>query len=214
MRVCRAAAGRTPTSPDFCTCGEYLRWEPTNFVAARRLRPPTVRAAAARSAGGGSTSEPDAAPASRRSVGRARARRRDGGPTGAVRARVTGDAPPGAAVLMLRLPDDAGASDGAGRDVGGAGRAGDDRRGDPQPVRGRRQLRPERCGGCRRAGGRSRRRRRISCRTAPAGPTSRSSQIHLHPPRSARSAGAAVAVRGGRGVARVWGRGRGGAGDA
>jgi hypothetical protein len=34
MRVCKSCGRENPDERDFCECGEYLRWEPTNFVPA------------------------------------------------------------------------------------------------------------------------------------------------------------------------------------
>jgi hypothetical protein len=32
VRVCRSCGRENPDDADFCSCGEYLRWEPTNFL--------------------------------------------------------------------------------------------------------------------------------------------------------------------------------------
>jgi beta-lactam-binding protein with PASTA domain len=32
VRVCRSCGRENPDDADFCSCGEYLRWEPTNFM--------------------------------------------------------------------------------------------------------------------------------------------------------------------------------------
>ena len=32
MRICRSCGRENPDESDFCTCGEYLRWEPTNYL--------------------------------------------------------------------------------------------------------------------------------------------------------------------------------------
>ena len=34
MRVCRSCGRENPDESDFCSCGEYLRWEPTSHVQA------------------------------------------------------------------------------------------------------------------------------------------------------------------------------------
>jgi beta-lactam-binding protein with PASTA domain len=34
MRTCQSCGRENPTGQDFCECGEYLRWEPTQFVPA------------------------------------------------------------------------------------------------------------------------------------------------------------------------------------
>lgn len=34
MRICSSCGRENPDDADFCVCGEYLRWEPTNFVQA------------------------------------------------------------------------------------------------------------------------------------------------------------------------------------
>jgi hypothetical protein len=52
-RRCRAripqSCGReNPDDPDFCSCGEYLRWEPTDFVQA--ITPAMAQKAAAEAA--------------------------------------------------------------------------------------------------------------------------------------------------------------------
>jgi beta-lactam-binding protein with PASTA domain len=118
MRVCRACGRENPDDADFCTCGEYLRWEPTNFVEAAKPAPaastdsaPTEEQVPAEVEDPNLTLAPEAA----RPVG-ARSGAAGGGggaglPVGAAADR--GDAPPGAAALMLRLPDDAGGSEGA-----------------------------------------------------------------------------------------------------
>ena len=41
MRECRSCGRVNPDDADFCECGEYLRWEPTDYLPAvpRRRRP-------------------------------------------------------------------------------------------------------------------------------------------------------------------------------
>ena len=34
MRTCQSCGKENPPDRDFCSCGEYLRWEPTGFVQA------------------------------------------------------------------------------------------------------------------------------------------------------------------------------------
>ncbi|MGN6869364.1 MAG: hypothetical protein ACTHMY_13275, partial [Solirubrobacteraceae bacterium] len=34
MRICATCGRENPDDADFCVCGEYLRWEPTNYVQA------------------------------------------------------------------------------------------------------------------------------------------------------------------------------------
>src|SRR3954449_6800310 len=34
MRTCQSCGKENPPDQDFCSCGEYLRWEPTGFVQA------------------------------------------------------------------------------------------------------------------------------------------------------------------------------------
>ncbi|MGZ4296529.1 MAG: hypothetical protein ACXVE4_05300, partial [Solirubrobacteraceae bacterium] len=51
MRICRSCGRENPDESDFCTCGEYLRWEPTNFM-------PSVTAPADAQAQSNGTSAP------------------------------------------------------------------------------------------------------------------------------------------------------------
>ena len=44
MRVCASCGRENPDDADFCVCGEYLRWEPTNHV--RAVSPAAGRRAA------------------------------------------------------------------------------------------------------------------------------------------------------------------------
>src|SRR5215211_4653504 len=34
MRVCQSCGKENPQDQDFCSCGEYLRWEPTGYMQA------------------------------------------------------------------------------------------------------------------------------------------------------------------------------------
>ncbi len=40
MRTCQACGRENPDDQDFCECGEYLRWEPTQYVQAVEPTPP------------------------------------------------------------------------------------------------------------------------------------------------------------------------------
>jgi beta-lactam-binding protein with PASTA domain len=109
MRTCRACGRKNPDDSDFCACGEYLRWEPTNFAQAVAPAPAAAPAGAGvagheaptEAADPNTTLAPDA-------VGPV-AVRSDASPGGAP---APGEPPPGAAALMLRLPDDDGAAQG------------------------------------------------------------------------------------------------------
>lgn len=116
MRVCRSCGRENPDGSDFCGCGEYLRWEPTNYIPA--VAAPATDTAAAngeQAAEGNATPAYDADP-NMTLAGDVAAPldRRWGGGAGAPPAPGTpgsGDAPPGAAALLLRLPNDDGASE-------------------------------------------------------------------------------------------------------
>ena len=80
VRVCRSCGRENPDESDFCTCGEYLRWEPTNFlpsVAAPDAQTPQSNGAAvptpaeAATPGGATAGAPGAAGAAPRSGGSA-----------------------------------------------------------------------------------------------------------------------------------------------
>src|SRR4051794_683878 len=45
MRTCQSCGKENPDDADFCSCGEYLRWEPTGFVQA--ITPEMAQKAAA-----------------------------------------------------------------------------------------------------------------------------------------------------------------------
>jgi len=34
MRTCQSCGKENPPDQDFCSCGEYLRWEPTGYMQA------------------------------------------------------------------------------------------------------------------------------------------------------------------------------------
>ena len=57
MRTCQSCGKENPADRDFCSCGEYLRWEPTGFVQA--ITPEMAAEAAAQAA---PPKEPDPAP--------------------------------------------------------------------------------------------------------------------------------------------------------
>jgi len=59
MTTCQSCGKENPPDRDFCSCGEYLRWEPTGFVQA--ITPEMAAEAAAQSA---PPSAPDPAPPS------------------------------------------------------------------------------------------------------------------------------------------------------
>ena len=48
MRTCQSCGKENPNDRDFCSCGEYLRWEPTGFVQA--ITPEMAAEAAAQAA--------------------------------------------------------------------------------------------------------------------------------------------------------------------
>src|SRR3954454_13379326 len=48
MRTCQSCGKENPPEQDFCSCGEYLRWEPTGFVQA--ITPEMAAEAAAQAA--------------------------------------------------------------------------------------------------------------------------------------------------------------------
>jgi beta-lactam-binding protein with PASTA domain len=109
MRTCRACGRKNPDDSDFCTCGEYLRWEPTNYVQAVAPAPAAATGGPAVADDGAPTelADPNAtvAPDAVRPAGVRPDAGRDGAPA-------AGEPPPGAAALMLRLPDDDGATEG------------------------------------------------------------------------------------------------------
>ena len=115
MRVCKSCGRENPDERDFCECGEYLRWEPTNFVpavSAPASDPAKTEEAPAQELDPNVTVAADAA-----GPGRAWGAPAAPGGLGSGVAPMpgtpgSGDAPPGAAALMLRLPEDDSASPG------------------------------------------------------------------------------------------------------
>jgi beta-lactam-binding protein with PASTA domain len=138
VRVCRSCGRENPDDSDFCSCGEYLRWEPTNYL-------PSVGAPEADTAAGSNgtaPAAPSAAPAPASTGAPAGGSAPAGGqsppahldpnitlagdavaPAGSVwpgaagtprapGAPGAGEPPPGAAALSLRLPGDDGAAEG------------------------------------------------------------------------------------------------------
>jgi beta-lactam-binding protein with PASTA domain len=130
MRICRSCGRENPDESDFCTCGEYLRWEPTNFL-------PSVAAPAesesAHANGAAASPAPAEAPGAAPAPAAARTPAGAGGhpmtpqdldpnvtlgpemilPASGSGASGTGDQPPpGAAALSLRLPGEDGAGEG------------------------------------------------------------------------------------------------------
>ena len=138
MRVCRSCGRENPDDADFCSCGEYLRWEPTNFlpsVAAPEAEAGQANGAAAPApaetgapAGGGVNRTPPTPAGSARpatapggghpmspqdldpnvTLGPEMILPAGGGGSGGA----AGAPPPGAAALTLRLPGDDGADGG------------------------------------------------------------------------------------------------------
>ncbi|HEY1715191.1 MAG TPA: PASTA domain-containing protein [Solirubrobacteraceae bacterium] len=133
MRICRSCGRENPDDSDFCSCGEYLRWEPTNFLPS--VAAPDAEAAQANgtaapapaetgaSGGAASAAGGRAAPAAARGGHPMSPQDLDpnitlgpemilpaGGGSGA--GGPGGAPPPGAAALSLRLPGDDGADGG------------------------------------------------------------------------------------------------------
>ena len=127
MRVCRGCGRENPDESDFCGCGEYLRWEPTNYL-------PSVAAPADAQANGADPA-PEAADAAAPGAGApasAAASAAGGHPmtpqdldpnitigpemilpgASAGGGGLAGAPPPGAAALSLRLPGEDGAGEG------------------------------------------------------------------------------------------------------
>jgi beta-lactam-binding protein with PASTA domain len=113
VRVCRSCGRENSDESDFCSCGEYLRWEPTNYVQAVAPPPKTAPPAnGADPAAGESVAPPPTEPLDPNVTLEAGAVATPNGHAAA--SRVSGAAPPnapppGAAALTLRLPDDDGA---------------------------------------------------------------------------------------------------------
>jgi beta-lactam-binding protein with PASTA domain len=137
VRICRSCGRENPDESDFCSCGEYLRWEPTNFlpsVAASDADAAQANGAAAAApaesaapAAGGAAPTPAAAPRPAAPAGGHPMSPQDldpnitlgpemirpaGGGAGPGGAGGAGSPPPGAAALSLRLPGDDGADGG------------------------------------------------------------------------------------------------------
>ncbi|HEX3978684.1 MAG TPA: PASTA domain-containing protein [Solirubrobacteraceae bacterium] len=138
MRVCRSCGRENPDESDFCSCGEYLRWEPTNFLPSvsapdAEVAPSNGAAPGAETAApapGGAASEAAAAAAARRAAAPAGGHPMSpqdldpnitlgpemilpaGGAGGSGAGGLGGAPPPGAAALSLRLPGDDGADGG------------------------------------------------------------------------------------------------------
>jgi beta-lactam-binding protein with PASTA domain len=137
VRICRSCGRENPDESDFCTCGEYLRWEPTNFlpsVAAPNADAAQANGAAApapaeTSAGGGAAvggaaSGAAGAPRPASPAGGHPMSPQDLDPNitigpemilpagGAPGGGLAGAPPPGAAALSLRLPGEDGADGG------------------------------------------------------------------------------------------------------
>jgi beta-lactam-binding protein with PASTA domain len=128
VRICRSCGRENPDESDFCTCGEYLRWEPTNYLPsvapadaqANGAAAPEAAEAAAPGAGA-----PAAAPASAGGAHPMTPQDLDpnitlgpemilpgAGAGGAGGGGLAGAPPPGAAALSLRLPGEDGAGEG------------------------------------------------------------------------------------------------------
>ena len=114
MKICPSCGRENADSRDFCECGEYLRWEPTQHLEAVK---PSGSGQDAGTADAPTepqppVGDPDVTLAPARAVGRpadpagSRGGSGDGG-----QAAVT-EAPPGAATLLLRLPEEESAATG------------------------------------------------------------------------------------------------------
>jgi beta-lactam-binding protein with PASTA domain len=122
MRICASCGRENPNGTDFCACGEYLRWEPTNYLPA--VAAPAASASDASALAPGQASVADerhqAAPPeldpnitlAADAVAPSAGGWAGAGAPPAFASQAAGAAPPGAAALMLRLPDDSGASEG------------------------------------------------------------------------------------------------------
>jgi beta-lactam-binding protein with PASTA domain len=130
VRICRSCGRENPDESDFCTCGEYLRWEPTNFL-------PSVAAPGdAQANGSAAAPAQNAAPAPGGAASAAAGAPRQAAPAaghpmspqdldpnitlgpemilpaGGAGGSGAGAPPPGAAALSLRLPGEDGADGG------------------------------------------------------------------------------------------------------
>ncbi len=121
MRTCRACGRENPDGRDFCECGEYLRWEPTGYVPA--VSKPAPEAGPPPGQGDSAASAQDVDPnltlAADAPLVAGRAWGTPAAPSGlaaGVRPEPGtpgfGDAPPGAAALLLRLAGSDGAPPG------------------------------------------------------------------------------------------------------
>ena len=137
MRICRSCGRENPDDADFCSCGEYLRWEPTNFMpsVAGQTGPDTEAAQAngATAPAQAPAEAPAPAPAQAGAPAGGQAGAPAGGhpmspqdldpnitigpemivaPGGGGAGAAPGVAPPGAAALSLRLPGEDSADSG------------------------------------------------------------------------------------------------------
>ncbi|HZE14829.1 MAG TPA: zinc ribbon domain-containing protein, partial [Mycobacterium sp.] len=112
MRVCPNCGRENPDNRDFCVCGEYLRWEPTQHIAA--VDPsvvPGVGQAQEHAHAGGAPApgpvDPELTLPGAPAVVAAQPGAAEGiaGPP-VVRPEVAAGPPPGAATLLLRRADD------------------------------------------------------------------------------------------------------------
>jgi beta-lactam-binding protein with PASTA domain len=115
MRICASCGRENANETDFCVCGEYLRWEPTNTLPA--VGAPSASASEASAADDPSRAAREELDPSVTLAADAVAPAGSGwgsatGAPSASAAPGAGEAPPGAAALMLRPPDDDGAPGG------------------------------------------------------------------------------------------------------
>lgn len=106
MTTCPSCGRENSDDRDFCVCGEYLRWEPTQHIKA--LEPAAAGRVAAPAGRPTSDTEPTEpmAPADPNMTLPPSAAVRPGGSHGAGVDRVAGEPPPNAATLLLRRPED------------------------------------------------------------------------------------------------------------
>jgi beta-lactam-binding protein with PASTA domain len=89
LRICRSCGRENPDDSDFCSCGEYLRWEPTNYMPAVTTPP------ADGAADSGAAAEPGSAGAGSANGSTAReAAGASAGGSGAAGAGASAGAPP------------------------------------------------------------------------------------------------------------------------
>ncbi|HET8758340.1 MAG TPA: PASTA domain-containing protein [Solirubrobacteraceae bacterium] len=106
MRTCQACGRENPDDRDFCECGEYLRWEPTQHVQA--IEPPTPAAPAPQPDPEPPAPPPPPAPEPRveqRPPPPPQPEPGNGHEQGVRKTEVQPAAPVGAASITLRLPD-------------------------------------------------------------------------------------------------------------